>query len=249
MIISERGYGMERGKYLKKASLCFILSMMLIAVLAGCGGKRKVKINGNYNEWIDAMGIDEYPHTKCVGYEEYDNGVEIRISEFNYETADEFKKIIDNHNAFVKRNPDYFSEDFVIDLIFECCGGDIALHFSNYVDTDYVDVSSIKTEKSCCMRYVYPEGFSSDRFHTKFEAEAIIMSLGKGIEMVEKAHDWSENFENFDTIVVRITSDVEREIDVEDALKKIQKANPDAEIYYKTYTKELTKYIPEENEN
>jgi len=129
VIISERGYEMERGKYQKKTSLCFILSMMLIAVLAGCGCKRKIKINGSYNEWIDAIGIDKYPHTKCVGYEEYDNGVELRISEFNYETADEFKKIIDNHNAFVERNPDYFPEDFDIDIIFEKYVGSTALRF------------------------------------------------------------------------------------------------------------------------
>ncbi len=247
MIISERGYEMERGKYPKKTSLCFILSMMLIAVLAGCGGKRKIKINGSYNEWIDAMGIDKYPHTDCVGYKEYDNGVELRIKEFNYATADEFKKILDNHNAFVKRNPDYFPEDFDIDLIFECCGGDIKLRFSNYADVENVDVSLIEEENSYCMRYVYPYKYGyDDRINTKFEAETIITSAGKHINEIEKAHDWSEYFENFDTIVVECTSE---EMNIEDALKKIQEANPDAEIYYKTYSKELTKYVPDENEN
>ncbi len=238
---------MERRKYLKKTSFCVVLSMMLMVSLIGCGGKRKIKINGSYNEWIDAIGIDKYPHTKCVGYEEYDNGVELRISEFNYETADEFKKILDNHNAFVKRNPDYFPEDFVIDLRFECCGGDVKLYFTNYIDTDNLDVSSIETEKSHCMRYVYPDIWDDDRLHTKFEAETIITSAGKYINEIEKAHDWSEDFENFDTIVVKFTSDAE--LNVEDALKKIQRANPDAEIYYKTDSIELTKYIPEEKSN
>ena len=235
---------MEQRKYLKKTILYFVLSVVFFVSLTGCGSKRKVKINGSYSEWIDAIGIDKYQHTYCVGYEEYDNGVEIRINPFNYETADEFKKILDNHNAFVKRNPDYFPEDFDIDLIFECCGGDIKLRFSNYAD---VDISLIEEENSHCMRYVYPYQYGyDDRINTKFEAETIITSAGKHINEIEKAHDWSENFDNFDKIVVECTSE---EMNVEDALKKIQDANPDAEIFYKTYSNELTKYVPEEKSN
>ena len=249
---------MERGKYVKKRFLYFLLFMVLVASLTGCVGHRRKNqnINSSYSEWIDALGIKEYPHLSIDGYKEFENGVEIRIEEFDYESADEVKKIIDNHNAFVKRNPDYFPEDFDIDLIFISCGGYENLHFSNYSKSvllgdsvlAYFVVSSIETEKSLCMRYVYPEHLG-DRINTKFEVETIIVLIGKGIETAEKAHDWSENFENFDTIVVRITSDVEREINVEDALEKIQRANPDAEIYYKTDSIELTKYIPEENEN
>lgn len=248
---------MKRRKYVKKRYLYFLLFMVLAASLIGCVGyKRKnKKINTSYSEWIDALGIKEYPHLSSAGYKEFENGVEFRIEEFNYESADEFKKIIDNHNAFVKRNPDYFPEDFDIDLIFISCGGNVNLHFSNYSKSvrwgesvlAYVDVSSIETEKSHCMRYAYPEDLYE--INTKFEAETIIVLIGKGIETAEKAHDWSENFENFDTIVVRITSDVEREINVEEALEKIQRANPDAEIYYKTDSIELTKYIPEEKSN
>ncbi len=249
---------MKQGKYPKKTSLCFILSMMLVASLTGCVGHRRKNqnINSSYSEWIDALDIREYPHLSIDGYKEFENGVEFYIKEFNYESADEFKKIIDNHNAFVKRNPDYFPEDFDIDLIFTSCGGDVNLHFSNYSKSvrwgesvlAYFDVSSIETEKSHCMRYVYPE-YLGDRINTKFKAETIIISIGSAIDEVEKAHDWSENFENFDTIVVRIRPSVEREINVDEALEKIQRANPDAEIYYKTDSIELTKYIPEEKSN
>lgn len=247
---------MERGEHLKKACLYFLLFMVLVASLTGCGRKRKVKINGSYNEWIDAMGINEYTYVYCSGYKEYDNGVEICISPFNSETADEFKKILDNHNAFVTRNPDYFPKGFNIDMKFECCGGNVKLFFSNYAETlsfgknyaDYVDVSSIETEDSCHMRYVYQD-MGDERINTKFEAETIIISIGKGIQTAEKAHDWSEDFENLDTIVVKISPEVEAEINVGEALEKIQEANPDAEIYYKTYSNELTKYVPEEKSN
>ena len=239
---------MERGKYLKKTGLYFVLSMMLVASLAGCGRSSKIKINGhcNYNEWIDAIGINKHPDVYCSGYYEYANGVELYISEFNYETADEFKKIIDNHNAFVTRNPDYFPEDFDIDLIFECCGGNSQLHFSNYVDADYVDVSSIETEKSHRMRYVYPYGLKDDRLNTKFEADTIITTEAN-IDATGKARDWTEEFENFDTIIVRDISEFEDNINVDEALEKIQRANPDAEIYYTTNSNELTKYVPNEN--
>ena len=247
---------MGKGKYLKKACLYFVLSMVLAASLAGCVGYRRKnkKINSSYSEWIDALGIKEYPHISSARYKEFENGVEFYIEEFDYESAEVFKKIIDNHNAFVKRNPDYFPEDFDIDLIFISCGGNVNLYFSNYTESvtlgknhaDYVDVSSIETEKSHRMRYVCSVRLN-DRINTKFEVETIIVSIGKGIETAEKAHDWSEDFENFDTIVVEIIPEVECEINVEKALEKIQRANPDAEIYYTTDSNELTKYVPDEN--
>lgn len=255
MIISERGYEMESWNYLKKISLYFVLSVMLVTSLTGCGHARKIKINSNYNEWIDAIGINDYPHVYCTGYKEYENGVSLSISPFDAETADEFRKILDNHNAFVTRNPDYFPEDFDINISFKEGSQFLSLSFSNRTDSDsdketakYTEVSAIETEKTHRMRYAYPYDWD-DRIETRFEAETIIISIGEGIEMVEKAHDWSEDFENFDTIIVKISLEVEAEINVEDALKKIQEANPNAEIYYKTYSNELTKYVPEEKSN
>lgn len=249
---------MERRKYVKKRYLYFLLFMVLAASLIGCVGYRRKnkKINSSYSEWIDALGIKEYPHLSSAGYKEFENGIQFYIEEFDYESAEEFKKIIDNHNAFVKRNPDYFPEDFDIDLIFISCGGNVNLYFSNYTESvrlgknhaDYVDVSSIETEKSHRMRYVCSVHLD-DRINTKFEVDTIIVSIGKGIETAEKAHDWSEDFENFDIIIVKISLEVEAEINVEDALKKIQETNPEAEIYYKTYSNELTKYVPEEKSN
>ncbi|MBD5095618.1 MAG: hypothetical protein HDT40_01205 [Lachnospiraceae bacterium] len=246
---------MERRKYLKKTCLYFVLSMVLVASLAGCLPARKIKITGKYREWGDAIGINKNPDVYCTGYYEYADGVEIYIRTFDYETADEFKKIIDNHNAFVTRNPDYFSEDFDIDILFEGPGGSPSMRFSNRTDSDsdkgttrYIELSAIETEKTHRMRYVYPERLD-DEIKTKFEAETIIISIGTYIDKSEKANDWSENFGNFDTIVVKIIPEVEREINVEEALKKIQRANPDVEIYCKTYPNELRKYVPDENSN
>ena len=126
---------MKREKYLKKISLYFVLSMILVVPLMGC--ERKVKLKSDrYREWVDAIGINEYPHVSCWAYYEYANGVELYISDFNYETADEFKKIIDNHNAFVTRKPDYFSEDFDINIIFIEAGGKSSMRFSNRTDSD-----------------------------------------------------------------------------------------------------------------
>ena len=243
---------MGKGKHLKKTCLYFVLSMVLVASLTGC--KRKLK-SDTYSEWIDAIGVNEYPHVSCPGYYEYANGVELYISDFNYETAEEFKKILDNHNAFVTRNPDYFPEDFDINISFIEAGGRSSMSFSNRTDsvldkgtTRYIELSAIETEKTHRIRYAYPHG-SDDKIKTKFEAETIIMSIGKSIDESEKAHDWCENFENLDTIVVEITSTSKDEcaINVEEALKKIQRANPDVEIYYKTYSNELRKYVLDEN--
>ncbi len=244
---------MERGKYLKKTGLCFILSMMLVVSLTGC--ERKVMLRSDrFSEWVEAIGINEYPHLTCYKYLEYDNGLSLTIGYYDSESADEFKTILDNHNTFVTRHPDYFPEDFDIDIGFKEASEYAPLSFSNRTDSDldkdygdYIELSQIETEKTHRMRYAYPRNF--EKTEIKFEAETIIISIGKGIETAEKAHDWSEDFENFDTIVVMISLEVEAEINVEKALEKIQKANPDAEIYYKTYTKELTKYVPEENSN
>ncbi len=250
---------MGKSKHLKKACLYFVLSMVLVTSLAGCLPARKIKITGKYRKWGDAIGINKNPHVYCTGYYEYADGVEIRIRPFNYETADEFKKIIDNHNEFVTKNPDYFPEDFDINILFEGPGGSPSpsMSFSNRTDSDldkgttkYIELSAIETEKTHRMKYVYPYGLDNDRIKTKFEAETIIVSIAKGIG-AEKVHEWSGNFENIDTIVVEITSTSKDEcvINVEEDLEKIQRANPDVEIYYKTDSNELRKYGPDENSN
>lgn len=247
---------MEREKHLKIACLYFVLSMVLVASLTGC--RRKVKLRSDrYSEWVDAIGINEYPHVSCHRYREYDNGLRLTIGYYNCESAGEFKKILNNHNAFVTRNPDYFPEDFDINISFIEGSQYIPLSFSNRTDSDlerdygsYIELSEIETEKTHRMRYVYPENL--ENIEDKFEAGTIIISIGKSIDEAEKAHDWSENFENYDTIVVKIIPEVEREINVGEALKKIQRANPDAEIYYITYTTypdeyEIKKYTPKGN--
>ncbi len=244
---------MGKGKHLKKTGLYFVLSMVLVASLTGC--KRKVELRSDrFSEWVDAIGINEYPHVSCHRYREYDNGLRLTIGYYDCESADEFKKILDNHNAFVTRNPDYFPEDFDINISFIEGSQYIPLRFSNRTDSDlekdygvYIELSEIETEKTHRMRYVYPENL--ENIKDKFEAETIIISIGPYMDEAEKADVWSENFENFDTIVVKIPLEVEREINVEEALEKIQRANPDAEIYYKTYSNELRKYVPDENSN
>ncbi|MCM1084698.1 MAG: hypothetical protein NC393_14920 [Clostridium sp.] len=246
---------MEREKHLKKRYFYFLLSMVLAAALTGC--KRKLR-SEKYSEWVDAIGINEYPHVSCHRYLEYANGLDLVIGYYDSESADEFKKIIANHNAFVTRNPDYFPEDFDIDIVVKYGSQYMPLSFSNCTNSDsdkgtleyYGDLSVIETEKTHRMRYAYPRNM--ENIENKFEAEIIIISMGKYMDEVENAQDWSEYFENFNKIVVDISPSAEREINIEEALEKIQRANPNAELYYITYTAypdeyEIKKYTPEEN--
>ncbi|MDE5872804.1 MAG: hypothetical protein K2H07_02715, partial [Lachnospiraceae bacterium] len=221
---------MERRKYLKKAGLYLVLFIVAVASLTGC--KRKLR-SEKYNEWVKAIGINEYPHVSCYGYYEYDNRIRLVVECYNRESAyDEFKNIIDNHNTFVTRNPDYFSEDFDINITLKDGSEKWMLLFSNRTDSDldkeyHRDLSVIETEKTHRMRYVYPNDLETVK--TKFEAEVIVGSLGMYmLYQTGKARNMSEYFENFDIMVIEISSEVEEKEDLE----KIQQANPDAEIYY-----------------
>lgn len=239
---------MKLGKHLNKISLYFVLSVVFVVSLTGCG-RKKVKINGSYSAWIDAIGINKYSDIYCSGYDEYENGVTLYISPFKFETADEFKKILDNHNAFVTRNPDYFPEDFDINIMFNLGYGD-KLKFSNRMDSDidndwvhYMDLSEIETEKTHRLRYVYAPDFDLlNRINTKYEAETIILYSVYGTHGM----DMSEYFTGFKRIIVDVGSDVE-EMMTMNYLREIQQENPDAEIYYKTESSKLTKYVFDEN--
>ena len=243
---------MERRKYLKKAGLYLVLFIVAVASLTGC--KRKLR-SEKYNEWVKAIGINEYPHVSCYGYYEYDNRIRLVVECYNRESAyDEFKNIIDNHNTFVTRNPDYFPEDFDINITLKDGSEKWMLLFSNRTDSDldkeyHRDLSVIETEKTHRMRYVYPNDLETVK--TKFEAEVIVGSLGQFmLYQTGKARNMSEHFENFDIMVIEISSEVEEKEDLE----KIQQANPDAEIYYITYTTypdeyEIKKFTPNENSN
>ncbi len=243
---------MERRKYLKKAGLYLVLFIVAVASLTGC--KRKLR-SEKYNEWVKAIGINEYPHVSCYGYYEYDNRIRLVVECYNRESAyDEFKNIIDNHNTFVTRNPDYFSEDFDINITLKDGSEKWMLLFSNRTDSDldkeyHRDLSVIETGKTHRMRYVYPNDLETVK--TKFEAEVIVGSLGQFmLYQTGKARNMSEHFENFDIMVIEISSEVEEKEDLE----KIQQANPDAEIYYIIYTTypdeyEIKKFTPNENSN
>lgn len=243
---------MEREKYLKKTHLYFVLSMMLVVFLTGCGRKEKIKINSSYDEWLDAIGIYEYPHVYCNGYHEYKNGLRLYLGDFNSETADEYKKIVENHNAFVERNPDYFPEDFDIDIIFEKYFGSTALRFSNRMDkdtdkdwTDYIKLSEMETEKNHCMKYAYVSSFTGFLW-TEFEAETIIIEYDK-YGMAET--DMSRYFTGYKRIIVNNYFDDDDETNVMNCLEKIWQETPEAEVYYQHYPDKWIKYVPEEKSN
>lgn len=226
-----------------KKYICFVMVLVISISLTGCWKKR---IISSYGEWIDALGINEYPHTECFTYHEYEDGIHLGIQEFKSESVEEFAKIIDNHNAFVKRNPDYFPEDFDIDLVFVRCGGEVVMHFTNYAEmagvgekwSMYVNFDSIETEKSSLMRYAFVDvnlDEALDGNDTKFEAETIILSVG--------IYDVSTHFKGFKRIVKDFDSDVE----YVEVLEELRKLNPGLDIYYNCYSNELTKYEPEGN--
>ncbi len=243
---------MERRKYLKKAGLYLVLFIVAVASLTGC--KRKLR-SEKYNEWVKAIGINEYPHVSCYGYYEYDNRIRLVVECYNRESAyDKIMNSVDNNNTFVTRNPDYFSEAFDINITLKDGSEKWMLLFSNRTDSDldkeyHRDLSVIETGKTHRMRYVYPNDLETVK--TKFEAEVIVGSLGQFmLYQTGKARNMSEHFENFDIMVIEISSEVEEKEDLE----KIQQANPDAEIYYIIYTTypdeyEIKKFTPNENSN
>lgn len=227
-----------------KKYICYVMVLVILISLTGCI-KLKKRFQSSYGEWIDALGINEYPHTECFIYHEYEDGVHLGIQEFKSESAEEFAKIIDNHNAFVKRNPDYFPEDFNIDLVFVRFGGEKVMNFTNYAEfaghgenwSMYVNLDSIETEKSSLMRYAFVDvdlDEALDGNDTKFEAETIIFSAG-GV------YDVSTHF----TGCERIVADFSLETENIETLEKMRKLNPGLDIYYNCYSKELTKYEPE----
>ncbi len=248
---------MGKSKHLKKACLYFVLSMVLVASLTGC--RRKVKLRSDrFSEWVNAIRINEYPNVSCWAYHEYKNGLKLYIECFNFESGyEEFKKVIANHNAFVTRNPDYFPEDFDINIVLKEESQYEPLYFSNCTDSDLdkgtgeycSGLSVIETEKTHRMRYAFPDNMEAVK--NKFETEVIVGSLGQFmLYQTGKARNMSEHFENFDIMVIEISSEVEEKEDLE----KIQQANPDAEIYYIIYTTypdeyEIKKFTPNENSN
>ncbi len=238
-----------------KKYICFVMFLVISISLTGCWKKR---IISSYSEWIDALGINEYPNIECFSYHEYEDGVYLSIKEFKSEFAEEFAKIIDNHNAFVKRNPDYFPEDFDIEIQFVRFGGDMIMHFTNYAESihfgtweenqegriycgdwaPYVNLDSIETEKSSLMRYAFVRAdldMLLDGNDTKFEAETIILSAG--------IYDASTHFTGCERIVANFSLETENT----ETLEELRELNPGLDIYYNCYSKELTKYEPEGN--
>ncbi len=104
----------------QKGIIAFIL-IALVLVSTACINTRhyvhKYSIRTSYKEWIDQIGIFSYDNLKVSGYREENNKIELELEYENGITGyKELCDVVNAHNKFVDKNPDYFPSDIDIHI-------------------------------------------------------------------------------------------------------------------------------------
>ena len=100
--------------------ICMLIIAMMVALTA-CGNTHyecSFTIKTSYREWIKEIGFFSHEHIKIQSYEEENNSVTVVIEYSDGLSGyKEMCEIVNAHNEFVDKNPDYFPEDISISFV------------------------------------------------------------------------------------------------------------------------------------
>lgn len=222
----------------QKGIIAFIL-IALVLVSTACINTRhyvhKYSIRTSYKEWIDQIGIFSHDNLKVSGYREENNKIELELEYENGITGyKELCDVVNAHNKFVDKNPDYFPSDIDIHIynMKNFNGSGFALsYFFNRKPKGTRDYSMLKSRDTAKIQY---EFINMERFgYENIEYKDVVMdipilildcSYAPGYE----AYAFLAEFNNAEQLVIDYhTVDYNQK----KACEYIQKILPNVEIY------------------
>ena len=134
----------------KKTIILFILCLLLMMVLGGCGFRRSVKymfgggVNTQYKEYKKAIKPTRRKDLLVKHFEEdTDNIIRFTFIADGIKGGKSLADLVDAHNAFVQENPDYFDENTSFTIT-----EDAGMNGVDYEDFTFLsDLRNVNTNK------------------------------------------------------------------------------------------------------
>ena len=184
-----------------------------------------------------------------IRYEENESEINLKISPYSSKTADECENIIKRSREFAEKNPDYLSDKIDINISFYLGSELIAIKFTNITNAPgdeksifYYDLTKLNMDCGEKPSYTYVDySILQDKvLRGTFDTEVIILELGENAKAYCRADvlELSKYFNSYQCIVANFDA----EEPAKEVLQILKEKNPDADIYYTCYRKDLKKY-------
>ncbi len=243
----------------RRANYNRIVAMLLISTLflsmAGCifDWKVNLKKESSYQKWVKALNLDNLECMEVDYYKEEKNIIKVHL-EVKSDIEDnsylvELAELIDNHNAFVEANPDYFKNGTIIDFGIKENGMQYSIHArSNLYDTGGTiasyDIRMLKRKTTAQIQYLSIDSLFMSGWPFTDEIEinvpVVFVDLGTHEDFEEEYR--MESFVSLEQLVINYRRD-----DIpESELMQIKERYPDIEVYSLQYGEDLKRIEREE---
>ena len=227
---------------MKRFFLGVIVAIFLCIFITGCSDTPKeIK---EYEEWYEALQINEHKGFKYLGSSHKDNRVSISI-ECDEEYLSEFCDVIKRHNEFVQQNPYYFPEDTLISILSSEGGSNPAAFLDCYNKPGeyFGEMSGPGIEENLEVKYMSVDVFDLKTAYDKHQNELSIPVLILNTSyMGTIAHDDFEFLKQFTNVEQVIIHFSELDYNMEEVASAVHEYCPGADVYEVIPGSELVKW-------
>jgi hypothetical protein len=222
-----------------KNKIIFILVVFVITLTA-CGPvsyKHSYTIRTSYREWVKQIGLFSHEHIKIQSYEEENNSVTVFIEYSDGLSGyKEMCEIVNAHNEFVDKNPDYFPENISISFVNRYASEYTASFFYNNssincgTDSYEGELGREHTAKMQFMNIEMDPGNTEIEYSDEVEINVPVVILRNFYINLPSESDYAflKECKNAEQIIIDFQN---VEYDANEVSKSIKKYLPDVEVY------------------
>ena len=216
-----------------------MLIVMMVALTA-CGNRHyehSFTIKTSYREWVKEIGLFSHENIKIQRYREEDNSVTVVIEYTNDLSGyKELCEIVNAHNEFVDKNPDYFPEDISISFVNRYASEYTASFFYNNssincgTDSYEGELGREHTAKMQFMNIEMDPGNTEIEYSDEVEINVPVVILRNFYINLPSESDYTflKECKNAEQIIIDFQN---VEYDANEVSKSIKKYLPDVEVY------------------
>ena len=224
----------------RKNNIICMLIIVLMVTLTACGNmhyERSFTIITSYREWVKELGLFSREHIKIQSYREENNSVTVDIEYTDGLSGyKELCEIVNAHNEFVDKNPDYFPGDISISFVNRYASEYTASFFYNNssknCSTNSYE-SDLGREYNAKMQFMNIEidsGNTEIEYSNEVEINIPVVILRNFYINLpsESNYEFLKECKNTEQIIIDFQN---VEYDANEVSKSIKKYLPDVEVY------------------
>ncbi len=225
---------------MKRITIIAIVTVILCTFITGCSHTPEaVK---EYEEWYEALQINEHKEIEYMGFSHNDNTLSLSI-DCNYENLSLFNDVIKRHNEFVKKNPDYFPENSKINILSGYGTPQVFIDCYNKPGDYFGEISGEGIEEDNEIKYMSGDvmefKYAYDQCKNEFSIPVLILSAHYTGTINHDDFRFLEQFKNVEQVIIYFS---ELDYNMEVVTGAVYDYCPDAEVYELVKGRKLKKW-------